>query len=122
MKNILFSCLFLCCFSFCFADNADTLNTSVNSEPIDKENCTCKGKKLYGKVKIVSSGADFVVKITESAFYDIAVKKTNSSFQNNCGEWYFTDSAFYDFSVQFTESAFYDFSVKFTDSAFYGVR
>ena len=101
MKNILLSCLFLCCFSVCFANDVDTVNTSVNSEPINKENCTCKGKRLYGKVKIVDSYPDFTVKVVDS-YPDLKVKIVNS-YPDVCGKWKFVDS-YPDFTIKYVDS------------------
>jgi hypothetical protein len=74
--------------------------------------CTFNGKKLYGKVQVVSSFPDFKVKVVTS-FQDLNVQKV-SSFPSDCGKWQMTDS-FPDFKVQIVDS-FEDFSIKYVDS------
>lgn len=81
-------------------------------EDIDKTSCTCRGKKMYGKVKIVENWPDIKVKIVES-FPDLKVK-TVSSFPDDCGEWQFVES-FPDFTIKFVES-FPDLEIKFVES------
>lgn len=71
--------------------------------------CTYKGKKLYGRVKVVESFADFKVKVVD-AFPDIEVKAC-TAFANHCGEWIFVDD-FPDFTIQYVD-AFPDFTIKF---------
>jgi hypothetical protein len=78
----------------------------------NKETCTCKGKKLQGKVKVVTSFPDFRVKVVD-AFPDMEVKKVRTTFTHNCGEWIFVDT-FPDFTIQYAD-AFPDFSIKFKD-------
>ena len=74
--------------------------------------CTMKGKKLSGKVQVVTSFPDFKVKIT-SSFPDLKVKQV-TSFPDACGKWQMVTS-FPDFKVQFVDS-FEDFSIKYVDS------
>ena len=74
--------------------------------------CEYKGKKLYGKVKVVNSFEDFKVKRV-SSFEDLKVKKV-TSFPDRCGRWQFVDN-FEDFKVKFVDS-FEDFSIKYVDS------
>ena len=74
--------------------------------------CTAKGKKLYGKVKVVNSFADIKVKVVNS-LADIRVKKV-TSFPNSCGEWQFVDS-FPDFTIQYVDS-FPDITVQFVNA------
>ncbi len=81
------------------------------------KSCTYKGKRLYGKVKIVKSFPDFTVKVV-SSFPDLKVKKV-SSFPDRCGKWKFVRS-FPDFKVKFVTS-FPDFTIKYV-SSFPGVR
>jgi len=76
----------------------------------DKKSCTCKGKKLQGKVKVVTAFPDFKVKVVD-AFPDMEVK-VRSSFADKCGEWIFVD-AFPDFTIQYV-NAFPDFTIKMT--------
>ena len=74
--------------------------------------CEYKGKKLYGKGKVVDSFEDFKVKRV-SSFEDLKVKKV-TSFPDKCGRWQYVDS-FEDFKVKFVDS-FEDFSIKYVDS------
>lgn len=74
--------------------------------------CYMNGKKLAGKVQIVTSFPDFKVKVTNS-FPDLKVKEV-SSFPDDCGEWQFVTS-FPDFKIQYVDS-FEDFSIQFVDS------
>ncbi|MBN2160545.1 MAG: hypothetical protein JW807_14230 [Spirochaetes bacterium] len=76
------------------------------------DDCTCKGIKLYGKVKIVNSDADIRVQIVDS-FPDLNVRLVNS-FPYQCGEWKIV-SAFPDFTIQIVNS-FPDLKVKFVDA------
>ncbi len=90
--------------------NADVL--AVNNSNFNKEDCTCNGIPLKGKVKIVTSYADFEVKVVDS-YADMKVK-TVSSYPDNCGEWEFVDS-YPDFTIKFVDS-YPDFTIKFVDS------
>ena len=74
--------------------------------------CTFRGKKLAGKVKIVDSFPDVRVKAV-SSFPDLKVKKVNS-FADECGEWEMVDS-FADVKVQFVDS-FPDIEIAWVDS------
>jgi hypothetical protein len=87
-------------------------NRNTEKQPFSKENCSCKGIPLKGKVKVVESFPDFKVQIVNS-FPDIKVK-TVTSFPDDCGEWQFVES-FPDFTIQYVES-FPDFKVKFVES------
>jgi len=78
----------------------------------NKGQCTFNGKKLYGKIQIVSSFPD--VKVQEvSSFPDVKVKKV-TSFPDKCGEWQFVTS-FPDTKVQFV-SSFPDVKIKYVTS------
>lgn len=74
--------------------------------------CTYKGKKLYGRIKIVESFPDVKVKIV-SSFADLKVKQVQS-FPDRCGLWHVVDS-FPDLKVQFVDS-FPDVTIKYVDS------
>ncbi len=74
--------------------------------------CRYKGKKLWGKVKIVKSFPDFKVKVV-SSFPDLKVKKV-TSFPTKCGKWKFVKS-FPDFKIKFVKS-FPDFKIKYVSS------
>jgi hypothetical protein len=79
--------------------------------------CIYKGKKLYGRVQVVTSFPDFKVKQV-SSFPDLKVKKV-TSFADRCGRWHFVHS-FADFKIQFVDS-FADFKIQYVDS-FPGVK
>lgn len=84
---------------------------------IDKSSCTFKGKKLYGKIQIVTSFPD--VKVQEvTSFPDLKVEKV-SSFPDKCGKWQIVTS-FPDTKVQFV-SSFPDVKVQYVTS-FPGLR
>ncbi|MCK9303507.1 MAG: hypothetical protein PHU62_10070 [Bacteroidales bacterium] len=91
------------------------LNINTGDDPVfDKENCTCNGIPLYGKVRVVESvWADFDVEVTESVWSDLKVKKV-TSFPNKCGEWQFVDG-FPDFTIRYVKSN-PDFTIKFVDT------
>ena len=79
---------------------------------IDKAACTIKGKKLYGKIQIVTSFPD--VKVQEvTSFPDVKVEKVNS-FPDKCGKWQIVTS-FPDTKVQFV-SSFPDVKVQYVTS------
>jgi len=84
---------------------------AYSANPIS-EDCTFKGKKLYGKVQIVQSFPDFKVEVTKS-FPDLKVK-TKEHFANKCGEWIFVNH-FADFKVKFVDS-FPDIKIKFVEN------
>jgi len=88
------------------------LSGPVWAGKVDKGSCTFKGKKMYGKVKVVTSFPDFKVKKVTS-FPDLKVKKVDS-FPDSCGKWKFVDS-FPDFKIQWVDS-FPDFQVEFVES------
>lgn len=93
------------------------LGSSAWAGKVDKGSCSAKGKKLAGKVKVVTSFPDLKVKLVKH-FPDLKVKKVKN-FANACGEWQFVDT-FPDFTVQFVE-AFPDVEVQYVE-AFPGVR
>jgi len=74
--------------------------------------CTFKGKKLYGKVKIVDSFPDLKVKVVTS-FADLKVKKV-SSLANKCGKWKLVES-FPDLKIKLVTS-FPDLKIKYVDA------
>lgn len=89
-------------------------NPGKKAVPMGKigKSCTYKGKKLKGKVQVVTSFPDFKVQVV-SSFPDLKVKKV-SSFPDKCGKWKFVKS-FPDFKVQFVKS-FPDFKIKYVSS------
>jgi len=74
--------------------------------------CTFKGKKMYGKVQVVTSFPDLKVQVV-SSFPDLKVQKV-TSFPDSCGKWQLVDS-FPDFKVQFVDS-FPDVKIQYVDS------
>jgi hypothetical protein len=78
---------------------------------VDKD-CTYKGKKLYGKVKVVDAFPDFEVKRVD-AFADLHVKVVDA-FPDSCGRWQWVD-AFPDFTIKWVD-AFPDFTIKQVDA------
>ncbi len=74
--------------------------------------CKIKGKKMSGKVQIVSSFADFKVQIVNS-FPDLKVQQV-TSFPNDCGKWQIVES-FPDFKIQIVNS-FPDFKIQYVNS------
>jgi len=78
----------------------------------NKQTCKFKGKKLYGKIQVVSSFPDVKVKVVDS-FPDLKVKVV-SSFPDKCGQWKMVDS-FPDTKVQFVDS-FPDVKIQYVDS------
>ncbi|MHB8874520.1 MAG: hypothetical protein ACYC8T_12600 [Myxococcaceae bacterium] len=74
--------------------------------------CTFKGKKMYGKVQVVTSFPDIKVQVV-SSFPDLKVQKV-SSFPDSCGKWQIVTS-FPDIKVQFVDS-FPDVKVQYVTS------
>jgi hypothetical protein len=74
--------------------------------------CTLKGKKLYGKVQVVTSFPDLKVQRVTS-FPDLKVQRV-TSFPDSCGKWQFVTS-FPDLKIQFVDS-FPDLKVQFVSS------
>ncbi len=89
-----------------------TLSSGVILNPAQLTDCTCKGKKLYGKIQVVNSFPDLKVKVVNS-FPDLKVKVVNS-FPDACGKWQFVES-FPDLKIQFVES-FPDIKIQYVES------
>ena len=93
------------------------LAASVWAGSINKGSCTFNGKKLYGKIQIVTAFPD--VKVQEvNAFPDLKVQKVNA-FPDKCGKWQIV-TAFPDTKVQFV-NAFPDVKIQYVN-AFPGMR
>ncbi len=74
---------------------------SALATDIDKAACTFKGKKLYGKIQVVTSFPD--VKVQEvTSFPDLKVQKVGS-FPDKCGKWQMVTS-FPDTKIQYVTS------------------
>ncbi|NJK33380.1 MAG: hypothetical protein HC927_13815 [Deltaproteobacteria bacterium] len=96
---------------------ADSSEVEVEQLPagtgnVDTSTCSFRGKRLFGKVKVVDSFPDIRVRAVAS-FPDLKVKKVDS-FADECGEWQFVDS-FPDFTIQYVDS-FPDVEVAWVDS------
>lgn len=89
-----------------FASYLASGNNTVGSD------CTFKGRRLYGKVKVVNSFPDIKVQVV-SSFPDLKVRAVNS-FPDRCGEWQFVNS-FPDFKIQYVNS-FPDIKIKMVNS------
>ncbi len=74
--------------------------------------CTYKGFKLYGKVKIVSSFPDLKIQTVQS-FPDLKVKHVEH-FPDSCGKWQFVEN-FPDLKVQYVD-AFPDLKIQFVEN------
>ncbi len=85
---------------------------SVASAGNVDSSCSYRGKRLYGKVKVVNSFPDIKVQVVRS-FPDLKVQKVRS-FPDSCGKWQFVDS-FPDLKVQFVDS-FPDVKIQYVDS------
>lgn len=111
MKNIFIAFAFslTCCFFMAFRNNGIK---PAGDEKINYTNCTFKGFKLYGKIKVVESFPDVKVKVVES-FPDLKVKVVES-FPDDCGKWKFVES-FPDTKIKFVES-FPDVKIKYVDA------
>ena len=79
---------------------------------INKDDCTFKGHKLYGRIQFVDSFPDIKVQIVDS-FPDLEVKIVDS-FPDKCGEWQIVNS-FPDLKVQIVDS-FADLKIKYVES------
>ncbi len=75
-------------------------------------NCTYAGKKLYGRIQVVSAFPDVKVQVV-SSFPDLKVK-TVENFPTKCGMWQMVES-FPDTKVQFVNS-FPDVKIQFVES------
>jgi len=87
-------------------------NINVIPESSVCPDCSFNGKKLYGKVQVVTSFPDIKVQVVD-AFPDIKVKMVDA-FPDACGKWQIVD-AFPDFKIQFVTS-FPDIKIKYVDA------
>jgi len=85
--------------------------TALAAGKIGKD-CTFKGRKLFGKVKVVDAFPDLKVQIVD-AFPDLKVQKVDT-FPEKCGQWKMVDT-FPDLKIQFV-SAFPDIKIKYVTS------
>jgi hypothetical protein len=77
-----------------------------------KGSCTFNGKKLFGKIQVVTAFPDVKVQVV-SAFPDVKVQKVNA-FPDKCGQWQMV-TAFPDTKVQFVD-AFPDVKIQYVDA------
>ena len=97
---------------FCsFALKNEHAASGSATDPIDAS-CSCKGKKLYGKVQFVTSFPDVKVQVVNS-FPDLKVQMVNA-FPDKCGQWQIVTS-FPDVKVQIVES-FPDVKIQYVNS------
>ena len=104
--NITMLCLF-----FSLAIPASDLKVIPDDVKVEKD-CTCKGKKLYGKIKFVENFPDLKVKFVEN-FPDLKVKLVQH-FPDHCGEWQIVEN-FPDLKIQIVEN-FPDIEVKLVEN------
>ena len=84
----------------------------TDNKQLDKQNCTWKGMKLYGRIKIVENFPDIKVKVVEN-FPDMKVKLV-SNFPDHCGEWKLVEN-FPDLKIQIVEN-FPDVKIQFVEN------
>ncbi len=84
---------------------------------LSESSCSFDGKKLYGKIQVVTAFPDVKVQVV-TAFPDVKVQVV-TAFPSECGKWQMVDS-FPDTKVQFVD-AFPDVKIQYVD-AFPGVR
>lgn len=88
---------------------APAWHAAADGKSFDKKACTYKGKKLYGKIQLVTSFPD--VKVQEvTAFPGVKVEKVKA-FPDKCGQWQIV-TAFPDTKVQIVTS-FPDVNVQY---------
>ena len=109
MKRLIFSFLIVLFGSLLYAAEPDSV--ALDSNPIDRETCTCKGIPLYGKVRVVDISPDFKVEIVDIGA-DILVERVDIG-ASSCGKWEFVDIG-EDFTVEFVTIGG-DFKVEFVD-------
>ena len=96
----------LCLMLLCLAPSMVDAGGAVGPD------CSFKGKKLHGKVKVVTNFPDIKVKVV-SNFADLHVKKVEN-FPDTCGKWKIVEN-FEDFKVQFVDN-FPDIKIKYVDN------
>ena len=110
MKKVVAFFFLLFSFVMIYAAEPDsTAFDSRTSDPIERENCTFKGIPLYGKVEVVTIGADFKVEVVTCGA-DLKVEPVTMS-ADRCGEWEFVTIGA-DFKVEFVTIGA-DFKVEF---------
>ena len=115
MKKLLSFLFVLFVLGSVYAAEPDSLllvENSFRNPTFDKDNCTCKDIPLFGKVKVVTSGADFTVEVVTS-YADLNVEVVDMCARR-CGEWEFVTIGA-DFSVEFVTSGA-DFTIEYVAS------
>ena len=74
--------------------------------------CSIKGKRLQGRVQIVSAFPDVKAQVV-TAFPDLRVQLV-SAFPDSCGKWTYV-TAFPDFTIEFVQ-AFPDVRIEFVNA------
>lgn len=87
------------------------MGSAVAADKVGKD-CTFAGKRLWGKVQIVSSGGDVKVELVKS-FPDLKVQQVGS-FPDSCGKWQ-TVTSFPDLKIQIVTS-FPDIKVQYVSN------
>jgi hypothetical protein len=94
-----------------FAGQGDGGAIPLGGAAVAKD-CTFKGRKLQGKVKVVQSFPDLKVKVVEN-FPDLKVKIVEN-FPDACGKWKLVEN-FPDFTIQYVEN-FPDLEIKMVEN------
>lgn len=84
---------------------------SAGAQPVGKD-CTFKGRKLWGKIEVVTSSPDIKIQVVNS-FPDLKVMNVNS-FPDSCGKWQMVTS-WPDLKIQFVTS-FPDIKIMYVNS------
>jgi hypothetical protein len=116
LKRLIVALAFVPFFLFTFAGSTGTVTPARGSGGKVGGDCTLKGKKLYGKIKIVDAFPDLKVQVVD-AFPDLKVQVVDA-FPDKCGKWKMVD-AFPDVKIQMV-TAFPDLKIKYV-TAFPGL-
>jgi hypothetical protein len=85
--------------------------SAMAADKVGKD-CTFNGKRLWGKVQVVQSGADLKVEVV-NAFPDLKVQRVET-FPDACGKWQ-TVASFPDLKIQIVTS-FPDIKIQYVNS------
>ena len=91
---------------------AVAFSASAERPALDKAACTFKGKKLYGKIQVVTAFADVKVQVV-TAFPDLKVQNV-TAFPDKCGQWQIV-TAFPDTKIQYV-TAFPDVKIEYVEA------
>jgi hypothetical protein len=86
--------------------------TTVPASRVVAADCTLKGKKLFGKIKVVTAFPDLKVQVVDS-FPDLKVQIVDR-FPDKCGRWKMVET-FPDLKIQFVNT-FPDLKIKFVNA------